>query len=193
MADTSATANAAPIADGGLAGLPPVHLWSPSHCGDIGLSIGRDGSWRRDGSPILRERLVRLFSRILRKDDDGLHYLVTPHEKVLVAVETAPFLAVAVEALGDGADRRLRFTTNVGDVVDAGADRPIRVETDPATGEPSPFVLVRARLEALMTRAVFFELVELTEPDPKPDGSTVLSVRSRGASFPLGTIPAEAA
>jgi hypothetical protein len=187
MADNGVADTAGPVADGGLAGLPPVHLWSPGHCGDIGLSIGRDGSWRRNGSPIERERLVRLFARILRKDDDGLHYLVTPHEKVLVTVEAAPFLAVAVEALGEGEDRTLRFTTNLGDQVDAGPDRPIRVETDPATGEPRPFVLVRARLEALMTRPVFFELVELAEPE-----GDQLAVRSRGATFALGDLPAEA-
>jgi hypothetical protein len=118
---------------------------------------------------------------------------VTPHEKVLVTVEEAPFLATAVEALGEGGDRRLRFTTNVGDQVDAGPDRPVRVETDPATGAPRPFVLVRARLEALMTRAVFYELVELAEPSHQPDGTTSLVVRSCGEAFSLGTLPAEAA
>lgn len=183
MAEHGGPTPADRVADGGLSGLPPVESWSPSHCGDIGLSIGRDGSWRRHGSPIVRERLVRLFSRILRKDDNGLHYLVTPHEKVLVAVESAPFLAIAVEALGEGQDRKLRFTTNVGDQVDAGADRPIRVETDPATGEPRPFVLVRARLEALMTRAVFYELVDLADR-----AGDELVVRSRGADFSLGSI-----
>jgi hypothetical protein len=180
----------AEIADGGAQALPPVHLWNPAHCGDIGMEIRRDGSWWAEGSRIGRESLVKLFARILRKDDDGLHYLVTPHEKVVVRVEAAPFLAVRLEtigAIGTGAARRLRFTTNLGDEVDAGPERPIRVTTDPATGEPRPFVLVRARLEALMTRPVFFELVELAESD----GGRLIA-RSGGEAFDLGAL-AEAA
>lgn len=174
---------AAVRADGGAAGLPPVHLWNPVHCGDIGMEIRRDGSWWAEGSRIGRESLVKLFARILRKDDDGLHYLVTPHEKVVVRVETAPFLAVRLDALGQGEQRRLRFTTNLGDVVDAGPARPIRVETDPATAEPAPFVLVRARLEAMMTRPVFFDLVELGEAE----GGRMV-VRSQGRAFSLGVV-----
>jgi hypothetical protein len=174
---------AADRADGGAHGLPPVHLWNPEHCGDIGMEIRRDGSWWSEGSRIGRESLVKLFARILRKDDDGLHYLVTPHEKVIVHVEAAPFLAVRLDAVGAGADRRLRFATNLGDLVDAGPARPIRVETDPATGEPAPFVLVRARLEALMTRPVFFDLVELAEAQ-----AGRLFAHSLGEVFDLGAL-----
>jgi hypothetical protein len=172
-------------ADGGAAGLPPVHLWNPEHCGDIGMEIRRDGSWWYAGSRIRRERMVKAFSRILRKDGDGLHYLVTPVEKVVVHVEIAPFLAVRVDAIGQGAERRLRFTTNLGDEVDAGPDRPIRVETDPETGEPRPFVRVRADLDALLTRSTFIELAGLGEP--APDDPDRLVVYSLGETFELGS------
>jgi hypothetical protein len=179
---------AAAFADGGAAAAPPVHLWRPAHCGDIGMEIRRDGSWWRGGSRIGRERLVKLFARILRKDDDGHHYLVTPHEKVVVRVEIAPFTAVRLDVLGSGEERRLRFTTNLGDEVDAGPDRPIRVETDPRTGEPRPFVLVRARLEALLTRPVFFALVDCAEAEACDDGGYRLAAKSRGARLELGRI-----
>ena len=188
----AAEREAATTADGGASGGAPVERWNPSHCGDIGMEIRRDGSWWYRGSRIDRERLVKLFARILRKDDDSLHYLVTPVEKVVVHVETAPFLAVRLDVLGDEASPTLRFTTNVGDQVDAGPDRPIRVETDPATGEPAPFVLVRGRLEALMTRAVFFELVEHAREEPLGDGGRRWIARSRGAAFVLAQEDARA-
>src|SRR3990167_6970488 len=75
-------------------GLPPVHLWNPEHCGEIDIVIRRDGVWMHEGSPIGREALVRLFSTVLRKDPDGYH-LVTPVEKLKIAVEDLPFPAVA--------------------------------------------------------------------------------------------------
>ncbi len=175
-------------ADGGASAAPPVQSWNPPHCGDIGMEIRRDGSWWRDGSRITRERLVTLFARILRKDDDGHHYLVTPREKVIVRVETAPFTAVRLDVLGAADAPRLRFTTNLGDEVDAGPERPIRVEIDPETGEPTPFVLVRGRLEALISRPAFYELVDLAEPQALANGDAQLVVRSQGAAFPLGRI-----
>jgi hypothetical protein len=156
--------------------LPPVHLWNPEHCGEIDIVIRRDGSWRHEGAPIQREALVRLFSTVLRKDPDGF-YLVTPVEKLKITVEDAPFIAVAVERDGEV----LRFTTNVGDVVEAGAANPLRVETDPETGEPAPYVEVRRGLEARLSRPVFYELVEMGETR----GGTV-GVASNGAWFPLG-------
>lgn len=172
-------------ADGGTSGLPPVHLWNPSHCDDIGMEIRRDGSWWHDGGRISRERMVKAFSRILRKDPDGRHYLVTPVEKVVVHVEIAPFLAVRVDRIGAGDEARLRFSTNLGDEVDAGPERPIRVETDAETGEPRPFVRVRANLDALVTRSTFLELVEFAAPSREdPDR---LVVASLGQTFDLGS------
>jgi len=165
-------------------GLPPVHLWNPPHCGEIDIRIGRDGRWRHEGSPIGRDALVRLFSTVLRKDADGF-YLVTPVEKLKIVVEDAPFIAVQVDRVGEG----LRFLTNVGDQVEAGPEHPIRVETDPTTGEPAPYILVRDALEARLTRPVFYELVELAEeaPGPTPGGSSLM-VRSHGVPFSLGRI-----
>lgn len=159
-------------------GLPPVHLWHPDHCGDIDILIRADGVWMHEGSPIGRAELVRLFSTVLRKDPDGYH-LVTPVEKLRIKVEDLPFRAVAVHA----ADGVLSFTTDVGDVVEAGADHPVVVETDAVTGEPAPRVHVRADLWARIARSVFYDLVERGEAT---DGRLV--VRSGGEAFSLGSV-----
>jgi len=174
------------VAPDGLEGkLPPVHLWNPTHCGDIQMEIRKDGSWWHEGSRIGRQRLVKLFSRILRKDDDGEIYLVTPYEKVIVRVEDAPFLAVRVDRAGvPGPGQTLAFTTNLGDVTLAGPDVALRVEIDPVTQEPAPYVLVRGGLEAKLTRPVFYELADMAvETDAQPG---VLGVWSQGVFFKLG-------
>jgi hypothetical protein len=147
--------------------LPPVDRWDPPYCGDIGMAIRRDGTWLYLGSPIGRKPLVRLFSRVLRRDADGRHYLVTPVEKVDVAVEDAPFLAVEMEVAGSGEGQRLVFRTNVDDVVACGPENPLRFEVEEGSGGLKPYLRVRGRLEALVTRAVYYELVELavTEGD----------------------------
>ena len=174
------------IAPDGLDGpLPPVHLWTPEHCRDIEMEIRADGSWWHEGGRIKRERLVKLFSRILRKDDDGEIYLVTPYEKVIVHVEDAPFLAVRVDRLGESGPRQvLAFRTNLGDVFAAGRDLPIRVETDPVTLEPSPYVRVRGGLEAKLTRPVFYELANMAEAYEGRAG--LLGVWSQEEFFELG-------
>jgi uncharacterized protein len=141
-------------------GLPPVHLWNPPDCGDLDMRIARDGTWFYMGTPIGRPELVKLFSTILRKDGDR-YVLVTPVEKVGITVDDAPFVAVDFETSGKGRDRTLTFTTNIGDTATAGPDHPIRVERDPETGEPSPYVLIRAKLEALIDRKSFYRLVEI--------------------------------
>lgn len=157
-------------------GLPPVHLWNPPNCGEIDIRIRKDGVWFHEGAPIGREALVRLFSTVLRKDEDGI-YLVTPVEKLKITVEDAPFIAVRVDRDG----KALRFVTNVGDEVEAGPDNPIRVEMDEATGEPRPYLHVRRGLEALIARPVFYELVEMAS---ERDG--VMAVRSLGQWFTVG-------
>lgn len=163
----------------GERGLPPVHLWNPAHCGEIDIRIRKDGVWFHEGTPIGREALVRLFSTVLRLDPDGYH-LVTPVEKMKITVEDAPFIAVRVDQVGEA----LRFTTNVGDVVDAGPDNIIRVETDALTGEPRPYLHVRRGLEALIARPVFYELAEMATPRATPDGE-VFGIASNGAWFPI--------
>lgn len=167
-------------------GLPPVHLWNPAHCGAIDIVIRKDGLWFHEGTPIGREALVRLFSTVLRKDPEGF-VLVTPAEKLAITVEDAPFIAVRVDRIDDV----LRFTTNVGDEVEAGSDHPIRVETDRASGEPRPYVHVRGGLRALISRPVFYELVEMTEPRDL-GGGLVMAVASRGAWFEIGPAPERA-
>lgn len=164
--------------------LPPVESWHPSHCGDIDIRIARDGTWFHEGTPIARRELVRLFSTILRKDEDGYH-LVTPAEKLRIEVEDAPFLAVLLDVEGEGSGQRLIFTTNVGDVTVAGADNPIRVETDAVTEEPAPYVHVRRGLEAKIARAVFYRLADLAVPGEGARKGT-LGVWSGGVFFPLG-------
>ncbi|MCB1312406.1 MAG: DUF1285 domain-containing protein [Sedimentitalea sp.] len=141
-------------------GLPPVHLWDPPFCGDLDMRIARDGTWFYLGTPIGRKELVRLFSSILKKEGDR-YFLVTPVEKVGITVEDAPFVAVDFEAVGTGRDQVLTFTTHVGDSAVAGPDHPIRVTRDPATGEPAPYVMIRAGLEALIDRKSFYRLVDL--------------------------------
>jgi hypothetical protein len=165
-------------------GLPPVHLWNPAHCGEIDIVIKKNGLWFHEGTPIGREALVRLFSTVLRLDPDGFH-LVTPVEKMKITVEVAPFVAVRVDREGAASSPVLKFLTNVGDVVEAGPDNAIRVEMDPATGEPRPYLHVRRGLEALIARPVFYELVELAEERETPQGPT-LGVASKGAWFPVG-------
>ena len=160
--------------------LPPVHLWEPERCGKMDMVIRADGTWWHEGDRITRPALVNLFSTILRKDGDT-YFLVTPAEKIEIAVERAPFLATRVDREGEGEGQSLFFTINNGDTVEAGPSRPIRVETDAETGEPSPFVLVRDRLEASITRAAFYELAELAV---ERDG--ILGVWSGGRFFPLG-------
>ena len=147
----------------GEAGARPVEEWSPPYCGDIGMKIRRDGTWTYQGSPIGRIAIVKLFASILRKDDDGRTYLVTPAEKVDVEVEDAPFLAVEMAVTGEGRDRTLTFRTNVDNVVTVDADHPLRFERTEPDGGLKPYILVRGRLEALCTRAVYAELVSLAD------------------------------
>jgi hypothetical protein len=164
-------------------GIPPVHLWNPSHRGEIDIVIQRNGVWLHEGTPIGREPLVRLFASVLRKDPDG-YWLVTPVEMMRITVEDAPFVAVRVDRTAAG----LRFLTNVGDVVEAGPDHRIRVDTRPG-GEPRPYVHVRRGLEALIARPVFYDLVEMAEERETAEGP-VLGVDSLGVWFVLGPVTA---
>jgi hypothetical protein len=160
-------------------GLPPVHLWDPPDCGDLDIRIARDGTWFYLGTPIGRPELVRLFSTILRKDGDR-YVLVTPVEKVGITVDDAPFVAVDFEAEGDA----LRFVTSLGDEAVAGPDHPIRVERDAQTGEPSPYILIRDRLEALIDRKSFYRLVDIGG-HADHDGQSWFGLKSSGQFFPI--------
>lgn len=141
-------------------GAAPVERWNPPYCGDVGLEIRADGSWWHQGGRINRPELVRLFARVLRKDEDGRTYLVTPAEKVDIKVADAPFVGVEVRFEGDGAAQDLYVRTNLDDWVRIDAAHPLRFAAAPGGGL-KPYVLVRGRLEARLTRASYLELVDL--------------------------------
>ncbi len=164
--------------------LPPVDKWNPPDCGDIDMRIAVDGTWFYLGTPIGRPALVRLFSTILRREADGRYVLVTPVEKVGLKVEDAPFVAVRVDAEGEGDARQLRFLTNVGDEVVAGPEHPLRVAS--RGSEPRPYLHVRGGLEARVSRAVFYELVAMAEERTTATGRALV-VRSDGVDFSLGS------
>lgn len=167
-------------------GLPPVHLWNPPFCGDIDMVIRRDGTWLHEGSPITRPALVRLFSRILKREG-GRFFLVTPVEKVGIRVEDAPFVAQDFEVAhpGEGPRQVVTFTTNVGDTVAAGPDAAIRVEIDASAGDaPVPYVHVRAGLDARIDRKSFYRLIDLTQTH-RVDEVDWLGIWSGGAFFPI--------
>jgi hypothetical protein len=154
---------------------------------DFDIRISRNGVWFYRGSPIKRKPLVKLFSTVLRRDDSGDFWLQTPVERGRITVEDAPFTAVEVNAHGAGRDQTVVFRTNLDALITVDADHPIHVTFDSKTGEPSPYVTVRDNLDALILRAVFYELVELGEERDDGDG-VVLGVWSKGEFFPLGEI-----
>lgn len=164
-------------------GLPPVHLWNPPFCGDLDIRIKRDGTWFYLGTPIGRAPLVRLFSTILKREGDRF-FLVTPVEKVGITVDDAPFVAVDVAATGRGRDQVLEFETNVGDRAAAGEGHALRVDRDPETGEPAPYVHIRAGLEALIDRKTFYRLVELGVDEPH-EGESWFGLWSGGRFWPV--------
>lgn len=158
-------------------GAPPVERWNPDFCGDIDMVIKADGTWLYQGTPIRREALKRLFSSVLRKDEDGRTYLVTPVERLGITVEDAPFVAVEMSREDAGAGPVLTFRTDVGDVVAAGPEHPIRF-ADAEDGGFRPYLLVRGRLEAALTRALAIDLADLIEED-----AAGLFLVSNGARF----------
>ena len=139
--------------------LRPVESWNPQHCGDSAMRIARDGSWYHEGRPIARPALVRLFSSILRREPDGSFVLVTPAEKLAILVEDAPFVAVELKSEGKAQDRSLAFRLNTDEMIVAGPGHGLRFE-ERADG-PHPYLVVRAGLEALVARSVYYELAEL--------------------------------
>jgi len=155
-------------------------------CGDIDMRIARDGTWFYHGSPIGRKPLMKLFASVLKRDSAGDFWLETPAEKCRVRVDDAPFVAVEMSATGSGRKQVLEFRTNVDEIVTAGHHHPLRVEVDEKTGEPSPYIYVRDGLEALIARAVFYDLVALGAEDRDEGGRMRFGVWSDGAFFPLG-------
>jgi uncharacterized protein len=156
----------------GEKGMPPVHLWNPPFCGDLDMRIAADGTWYYLKTPIGRPALVKLFASVLKREGDR-YYLVTPVEKCGIAVDDAPFLAVELRVVPGEPDGRddprqrsahsLQFRTNVDDWVVCGPGQPLRFEPEPKTGGLKPYLHVRANLWAKVTRALFYDLVELGE------------------------------
>lgn len=182
---------------GSQQGPAPVHLWNPPYCGEIDMRIAADGRWFHDGSLINRPRMVQLFSSILRRDDDGHFYLVTPVERVRIKVDDCPFVAQLVDIDGEGAAQQLRFTLNTGEQVVAGAQSALRFDCDD-DGTPHPTLHVRHGLFALISRSVFYQLVELAQLEPlsgddkknlkNKDKDRKLVISSSGIVFAFGAI-----
>ena len=171
------------VALGEVRGKRPAKGRSPRFCGDIGLKIARDGSWSYQGSPIGRKALVKLFASVLRREQDGRYYLVTPVEKVLVEVEDAPFLAVEMTVEGNGAEQRLSFRTNLDDDVVADLAHALRFRRN-EDGSFTPYLQVREALEARLTRPVYYDLVGVAVTG-RADGKRTLGVWSAGSFFPF--------
>ena len=178
---TAAARDAASAGPSGK-GLPPVHLWNPPFCGDLDMRIATDGTWFYMGTPIGRPALVRLFSTILKRED-GKHFLVTPVEKVGITVDDAPFLAVEMQKVSDADGRVLRFRTNVDDWVTCDAAHALRFEAA-ADGGLTPYLHVRADLWAKVTRALYYDLVDMGE-ERMVDGHPMFGVASSGEFFAM--------
>lgn len=164
-------------------GAPPVHLWNPPFCGDIDMRIAADGTWFYQKTPIGRLPLVKLFASVIKREGDN-YFLVTPVEKVGIIVEDAPFLAVEMKVEDGEAGRALKFRTNVDDWVTAGPGHAMRFEVDAENGGLKPFVHVRRDLWAKVTRALFYDLVELGE-ERDVGGITMFGIASADEFFPM--------
>jgi len=162
---------------------------APAELADLDMRIARDGTWYYRGSPINRIPLVKLFASVLRRESDGSYWLLTPAERGRVVVEDVPFVAVAVEVQGTGRGQQLIFRTNLDEIVTAGPDHPLRVETA-ADGTPAPYILVRPGLEARLARPVFYELAELGHEE-QVGGKEQFGIWSGGMFFRLGEIEAD--
>ena len=171
----------------GAKGPPPVHLWNPPFCGDLDMRIAADGTWFYLKTPIGRPALVKLFSSVLWREEDK-YFLVTPVEKIGITVDDAPFTAVEMRQEGEGAARALAFRTNVDEWVACGPEHALRFEPEEETGGLKPYLHVRRDLWALVTRALFYDLVELGE-ERDVDGRRMFGVASGGAFFAM--VPAE--
>lgn len=171
-------------AGGAKKGLPPVEKWNPEFCGDLDMEIRGDGTWFYMGTPIGRHSLVKLFSTVLRKDEDGKTYLVTPVERIGIRVEDAHFIAVEMNAAQIEGEQVITLRTNVDDIVEVGPENPMRFVTVKENDGVKPYVLVRGRLEALLARPVMYELIAHGE-EIEVDGKLMFAIRSKGEVFPI--------
>lgn len=170
--------------DGSEKGLPPVHLWEPDFCGDLDMVIKADGTWFYMGTPIGRQALVKLFSTVLRKDENGETYLVTPVEKIGITVEDAHFVAVEMNVHEENGESVLTFRTNVGDIVTAGPENPLRFVIVEGNNGVKPYIRVRGRLDAVLARPVMYELIALGQ-EIEVNGQVMFAVQSKGEIYPV--------
>ena len=184
MTDKSAPDPFAMVATIKSRGPAPVHLWDPPYCGEIDMEIRRDGSWYHQGRPIRRPAMVNLFASILKREEDGRIYLVTPVEKVGIRVEDCPFVVVDMDVEGEGEGQVITFETNTGERFALDAQHRLSITPNPETQEPHPVVPVRSGLDALISRAVFYRLVDLAA-EHEVTGATHLGVWSAGTFFPF--------
>ena len=172
----------APADEGGAEVNDPGNLEGTGH-----MRIARDGTWYHEGGPIRRIKLVKLFASVLRREDDGRYYLVTPAERVEIEVDDAPFVAQELDPRNEGGRQVLAFRTNLDAWVEAGPDHPIFMAVSPATGETCPYIRVKPGLDALIARSVFYALADMATPDTNDTtGEQRLGVWSHGTFFPLG-------
>jgi len=164
-------------------GLPPIHLWNPPFCGDIDMRIAADGTWFYEKTPIGRIGLVKLFSSVLKREGDK-YFLVTPVEKVGIVVDDAPFMAVELKVEDAAEGRTLNFRTNVDEWIAAGPGHALRFEEDAGNGGLAPYLHVRSELWAKVTRALFYDLVELGE-ERDVGGKAMFGVVSRGEFYAM--------
>lgn len=162
----------------------PVDKWDPPFCGDLDMIIRADGRWDYNKTPIGREKLVRLFATVLKREGDD-YFLVTPVEKIGIRVEDAPFIAVSMQRKGSGPGQQLQFTTNVGDIITAGPGHELRFQKEDAD-RLIPYIHVRGGLEARLSRPVYYELAGLAE-ESMADGEPAFGIWSRDAFYPLET------
>ncbi len=161
----------------------PVDLWNPKFCGNLNIRITRDGNWFYEGSKINRIKLVKLFSSILKKEGEN-YFLVTPVEKVGITVDDVPFLANSIDVQNLGDKQKVTFTTNTGETILLSENHPLRVEFNPETDEPSPYVNVRKNLDALIDRKTFYRLIDIGQPEIHL-GELWFGIRSNETFFPI--------
>ena len=164
-------------------GIPPVEKWNPPFCGDIDMHILRNGKWTYMGSEIKRPAMIKLFSNIIRLDDDGHYYLVTPVEKVRIKVDDVPFVAVSMNKIKDEGVNCLSFTTNVQDEVTLSKENPIEIVISD-NDEPSPYITIRKNLKALISRSVYYDLINMAEEEIIED-KKFLVIKSNNTLFKL--------
>jgi len=164
-------------------GIPPVEKWNPPFCGEIDMHILRNGKWTYMGSEIKRPAMIKLFSNIVRLDEDGHYYLVTPVEKVRIKVDDVPFIAVSMKKIKEEGVNCLSFTTNVQDEVTLSKENPIEIVIND-NDEPSPYITIRKNLKALISRSVYYDLINMAEEEIIDD-KKFLVIKSNNTLFKL--------